>query len=59
MIKFKPYQQCSYLYKEDSAVYVSRFSQHFPNLTPGIQEVKGQPVYLPDGVVLMGYTQLQ
>ena len=32
MIKFKPYQQCSYLYKEDSAVYVSRFSQQFPNL---------------------------
>ena len=29
------------------------------NLTPGIQEVNGQPVYLHDGMVQMVWTQLQ
>ena len=29
------------------------------NLTPGIQEVNGQPVYLRDGMVQMVWTQLQ
>ena len=56
----------TFLHKEDTIVmfpncHVNFHSCYFMTrkLTPGIQEVSSQPVYLPDGMVQMVWTQFQ
>ena len=61
MTKLKPWQQCTLSYTRKTLLFmfpnchVNFHSCYFMTrkLTPGIQEVNSQPVYLPDGMVQM------
>ena len=67
MTKLKPWQQYTLSYTRKTLLFmfqnchVNFHSCYFMTrkLTPGIQEVNSQPVYLPDGMVQIVWTQFQ